>query len=68
MIWQRQHKDVLVLAGANLMVPELLVLVRARVLPALPKGCDVGRWVLVVEEALQSGQRSSYWPSCWLTP
>ena len=58
MIWQRQHKDVLVLAGADLVVPQLLVLVRARVLPALPEGRDVGRRVLVVKEALQSGQRS----------
>ena len=58
MIWQRQHKDVLILAGADLVVPELLVLVRARVLPTLPEGGYVGRWVLVVKEALQSGQRS----------
>ena len=58
MIWQRQHEKVLVLAGADLVVPELLVLIRAGVLPALPKGRDVGRGVLIVEEALQSGQRS----------
>ena len=58
MVWQRQHKDVLLLAGANLMIPELLVLVCAGILPALSKGCKVGSWVLIVEEALQSGQRS----------
>ena len=54
LVGQREHKDVLVLGGAHGMVPQLLVLVRARVGAARVKVRDVGRGVLVVEEALRA--------------
>ncbi len=48
-----KHKDILVLAGAHDVVPQLLVLVCASVGAPGIKVCDVGCRVLVVEEALQ---------------
>ena len=48
-----QHKDVLILAGAHDVVPQLLVVVGARVGPPRVKVCDVGCRVLVVEKSLQ---------------
>ena len=54
LLGQREHEDVLVLGRPHGVVPQLLVRVGARVGALLVEVGDVGRRVLVVEEALRS--------------